>query len=237
MPHLGKDTGRSEACIGHRLVSHGPELVRVVVQQLQALALEPAMHQRHTETQDSILFDKSRQPDSLALHLEWTCPIQMAKCAYARTKVLGREHAASLGGFVWAMMSLWEVSAPCLGHIVTADFHDPDSKRTRILRDAGHPQVPSTKVPQALLRDDEALQEQVCTPKDLQKGVFLVGRIVSGAQRVKITCAHCRHGTRPKRKSTFAASLLKGRNSALASQHVKECRGLYGAMPSLKLEH
>ena len=46
MLHLREDAAGGEARVGHRLVAHGPELVRVMVQELQAFALQPALHLR-----------------------------------------------------------------------------------------------------------------------------------------------------------------------------------------------
>ena len=55
MLHLREDAAGGEARVWHRLVAHGPELVRVVVQQLQALALQPALHLKASRHDHSLL--------------------------------------------------------------------------------------------------------------------------------------------------------------------------------------
>ena len=57
MLHLWEDAAGGEACVWHRLVAHGPELVRIVVQQLQALALQPSLHLKASR-HDHSLFPK-----------------------------------------------------------------------------------------------------------------------------------------------------------------------------------
>ena len=63
------------------------------------------------------------------------------------------------------------VGLPGLRHIVAADLHHPDSKGACVLRDADSAQVLSAEVPQAPLRSDQALQEEVGSPKDLSAAV------------------------------------------------------------------
>ena len=55
MLHLREDAAGGEARVWHRLVAHGPELVRVVVQQLQALALQPSLHLKASTHDHSLL--------------------------------------------------------------------------------------------------------------------------------------------------------------------------------------
>ena len=58
---------------------------------------------------------------------------------------------------------------PSLCHIITADLHLSHSKGERILGNADSSQISRTEVPQAPLRDDETLQEEVCSPKHLER--------------------------------------------------------------------
>ena len=65
MLHLREDAAGGEAHVGHRLVAHGPELVGVVVQQLQPLALQPSLHQK-ASNRDHLLLPKPELKAPLA---------------------------------------------------------------------------------------------------------------------------------------------------------------------------
>ena len=58
---------------------------------------------------------------------------------------------------------------PSLCHIIAADLHLSHSKGEHILGNADDSQISRTEVSQAPLRDDETLQEEVCSPKHLER--------------------------------------------------------------------
>ncbi len=72
---------------------------------------------------------------------------------------------------------------------MAADFHCPNSKGEGVLLDADSAQILSAKVSQTPLRCDEALQEQVRSPKYLQTAWGLSPRLSSAWTRTSLPCS------------------------------------------------